>query len=158
MEHLGKVNRCLHGNEKLPLQQIREYFLNGMPRWMQFECLRIGNQDIETIVSAIKPLEMHRASIFKNGAEKQSNLSSQNRLDTSKTNSREKQINQNYFKQKSNNNAIQECKKNSKPTMHVIGKLNNHETTLLLDTGATSSYISDSLVKKMKISKKTFET
>ncbi len=147
---LQDVNRCLADGQTMPEEQVYEYFNKGLTNWMKLEVTRLGTRDLNSIVNNLKVQEAQRAQLAEARRTNQSTW-------TPKTYKKGDNYRNRFYKNKSHandqsrkksyesNNTISET---SNCDMVVNGKINGIKAMLLIDTGATTSYISSSFIKK----------
>ncbi len=139
-ERLERVNRCLSKSQKIPQEQVEEYFINGMPRWMQFEVMRLGNHEIDSITNFLKPLELYRANLYKNETSPKGN-NMFNQTEGKKPSFASKKFNTIKHQLEGANSSL----------VHLIGYIEHQQHIILFDTGASSSYISAECIKKLGV-------
>ncbi|ORD99171.1 hypothetical protein A0H76_1295 [Hepatospora eriocheir] len=152
-----KINACLSQNDEIGESSLMQYFQNGLNRHDQKEILRAKCDNIQDALNLLETLENvdydFTPKKFKTFEQPRKQWCDMHRVSSHDNSTCYKQINNSLNQKKSSwndkNQFIQEPKDQNNNELIINLEVNNSKLYTLIDTGASSNYISSNIISKL---------
>ncbi|ORE00359.1 TF26 [Hepatospora eriocheir] len=148
---------CVSPKERFNDRELSELFYSGIPKWMQYECIRLGNMSLRDKVRILYQLEVkHQEDYQKERKGNKFNDVNKNQLhNTTETRNKKDGRNYNEEKKMEKMGVIAEVDKGPDEIMLNCEVKEIGQCEALLDTGAKQNFINEEILQRSKLLRKT---